>query len=168
MDDSTFSDFKTQGRQRVDVLVGVERRRRWGREDKLRIVRESLAAGAVVSDVARRNEIAASLIYVWRRQALAGVMDGFHPVRIIAEPRGLAETEMTCADAPVVVPEAREARVPTRAICAPEREPRSEPASVTPARSGIEVTLPGGAVVRVDGAVDTKALRAVLSALVDR
>ena len=164
MDDSTFSDFKTQGRQRVDVLVGVERRRRWGREEKLRIVRESLAAGAVVSDVARRNEVAASLIYVWRRQALAGLMDGFHPVRIIAEPQGLVASEATSLDMDVV-PEAREPRLPDAHVS--ERDQRC-PAATPPVRSGIEVTLPGGVVVRVDGAVDAKALRAVLGALVDR
>ena len=161
MDDSTFADFKTKRRERVDVLLGVERRRRWGREEKLRIVRESLAAGAVVSDVARRNELAASLIYVWRRQALAGLMDGFHPVRIIAAPQGLVASEASSVDMHVV-PEARGPSVP-------EREQRAEPApAATPARSGIEVTLPGGAVVRVDGAVDAKALRAVIGALVDR
>ena len=156
MDDSTFADFKTKGRQRVDVLVGVERRRRWGREEKLRIVRESLAAGAVISEVARRNEVSPSLIYVWRRQALAGLMEGFHPVRIIAEPQGLLASDATAADRRVVP------KVPEPIV--PEREQRIVPA----ARSGIEVTLPGGAVVRVDGAVDAKALRAVIGALVDR
>jgi transposase len=165
MDDSNFADFKTMRRPRVDVL-GVERRRRWGREEKLRIVRESLAAGAVVSDVARRNEVAASLIYVWRRQALAGLMDGFHPVRIIAEPQGLIASETTSGDTHVV-PEARGPRVGEAHVR--EREQWTEPAPMTtPARSGIEVTLPGGAVVRVDGAVDAKALRAVLAALVER
>ena len=120
----------------------------------------------MVSDVARRNEVAASLIYVWRRQALAGLLDGFHPVRIIAEPQGLVASEATSVDMHVIaearVPRGTEARVP-------EREQRTEPApTTTPARSGIEVTLPGGAVVRVDGAVDAKALRAVLGTLVDR
>ena len=172
MDDSSFADFKTVRRPRVDVL-GVERRRRWSREAKLRIVRESLAPGAVVSEVARRNEVAASLIYVWRRQALAGLLDGFHPVRIIAEPQG-APVDTADGDADVVPEPPREPRVPAgsvstaRAICAPEREHTSEPPTATPARSGIEVTLPGGVVVRVDGAVDAKALRAVLAALVDR
>ena len=165
MDDSTFADFKTMRRPRVEVM-GVERRRRWGREEKLRIVRESLAPNAVVSDVARRNEVAASLIYVWRRQALAGLMDGFHSVRIIAEPQGLVASEATSVDMHVV-PEAREPRGAEARV--PEREQRTEPApTATPARSGIEVTLPGGAVVRVDGAVDAKALRAVLGALVNR
>ena len=42
---------------RVDIRVGVERRRRWRAEDKGRIVAESYAAGAVVSEVARRHEI---------------------------------------------------------------------------------------------------------------
>ena len=58
MDDSTYIGLKTRPRERVDIRIGTERRRRWGRDEKLRIVRESLAPNAVVSDVARRNESA--------------------------------------------------------------------------------------------------------------
>jgi transposase-like protein len=75
-----------QARQRaVDIRVGVERRRRWGHEDKLRIVRESLTPNAVVSGLARRYEISTSLLYTWRKQALAGLLEGFNPVRIVPE-----------------------------------------------------------------------------------
>src|SRR5207302_1673607 len=34
---------------RVEVLGGVERRRRWSRDDKMRIIEETLAPGAVVT-----------------------------------------------------------------------------------------------------------------------
>jgi transposase-like protein len=54
---------------RVEVLDGVERRRRWSHDDKLRIVEETLALGAKVTEVARRNGIAASVVFTWRRQA---------------------------------------------------------------------------------------------------
>jgi hypothetical protein len=54
---------------RVEVLGGLERRRRWSQDDKARIVEETLAPGAKVTKVARRNEVAASLIFTWRRQA---------------------------------------------------------------------------------------------------
>ena len=68
----------------MDIRVGVERRRRLGREDKLRIVRESLVPNVVVTEVARRHEISTGLLYTWRKQALAGLLGGFVPVRIVA------------------------------------------------------------------------------------
>jgi len=54
---------------RVEVLGGVERRRRWSSDDKMRIIEETLAPGAVVSEVARRHGVATSLVFTWRRQA---------------------------------------------------------------------------------------------------
>jgi len=47
---------------RVEVLGGLERRRRWSQDDKARIVEETLAPGAKVTAVARRNGVAASLV----------------------------------------------------------------------------------------------------------
>ncbi len=47
MDDSTYIGLKARPRERVDIRIGTERRRRWGREEKLRIVRESLAPSLV-------------------------------------------------------------------------------------------------------------------------
>jgi transposase len=46
---------------RIEVLGGVERRRRWSHDDKMRIVEETLAPAAKVSEVARRNGIASSV-----------------------------------------------------------------------------------------------------------
>jgi len=54
---------------RVEVLGGVERRRRWSRDDKVRIIEETLAPGAVVTEIARRHGIATSLVFTWRRRA---------------------------------------------------------------------------------------------------
>ncbi|WP_438744257.1 transposase [Bradyrhizobium sp. U531] len=45
---------------RVEVLGGVERRRRWSRDDKMRIIEETLAPGAVVTEIARRHGISTS------------------------------------------------------------------------------------------------------------
>jgi transposase len=67
MDDSAPDRSKRSVPERIDIRVGVERRRRWGREDKLRIVRESLAPDAIVTAVARRNEVSTSLLYTWRK-----------------------------------------------------------------------------------------------------
>jgi len=40
---------------RVEVLGGLERRRRWSQDDKARIVEETLAPGAKVTEVARSS-----------------------------------------------------------------------------------------------------------------
>src|ERR1700712_1961282 len=69
---------------RVEVLGGLERRRRWSQDDKARIVEETLVPGAKVTDVARRNGVAASVVFTWRRQAWAVEKVGpcFAPVQI--------------------------------------------------------------------------------------
>jgi transposase-like protein len=41
--------------RRLEVITGTGRRRRWSEDDKARIVEETLAPGAVVSQVARRH-----------------------------------------------------------------------------------------------------------------
>jgi transposase len=77
---------------RVEVLGGIERRRRWSHDDKMRIVEETLVPGAKVTEVARRNGVAASLVFTWRRQART-VEQGprFASVQIAAA-EGLEET----------------------------------------------------------------------------
>jgi transposase len=57
-----------------DVRVGVGRRRRWSDEAKGRIVAESFAAGAVVSEVARRHDISPQHLFAWRKAARAGLL----------------------------------------------------------------------------------------------
>jgi transposase len=59
---------------RVEVLGGVERRRRWSRDDKMRIIEETLAPGAVVTEIARRHGISTSLVFTWRSR------QNYHPV----------------------------------------------------------------------------------------
>lgn len=48
-------------------ILGVERRRRWTMEEKVRILAEVGMAGATVADVARRHDISRQNIYQWRR-----------------------------------------------------------------------------------------------------
>ena len=65
---------------RVEVITGPEWRRRWSAEQRRAIVVESLAPGAVVSEIARRAEIGPGQIYRWRREL--GVGNGFAQVLI--------------------------------------------------------------------------------------
>ena len=58
-------------RGRVDIQVGVGRRRRWSDEAKGRIVAESYAPGAIVSEVARRLNISPQHLFAWRESARA-------------------------------------------------------------------------------------------------
>ena len=69
-----------------------ERRRRWNAEEKFGIVRETLAPGAIVTEVARRHGIGTGLLYSWRKQALAGAMSGFMPVQITKDVAAAAGT----------------------------------------------------------------------------
>jgi transposase len=56
----------------VEVITSVERRRRWSRHEKLRIVAESSRPGRTASQVAREHGIAPGQLFIWRRQLLAG------------------------------------------------------------------------------------------------
>jgi transposase len=130
---------------RVEVLGGVERRRRWSSDEKTRIVEETLVPGAKISEVARRNGISASLVFTWRRQARASgpsaIAPRFVPVRI-AGPGPVPEISKPSSDEPA----------------------QSRPA--TSGRSGlIEISLGGGKRVRVDANVDAAALARVLDVL---
>jgi transposase len=65
---------------RVEVITGSERRRRWSAEQKRAIVAESLAAGAVVAEIARRADICRGQICRRRREIRVG--NGFAQVLI--------------------------------------------------------------------------------------
>ena len=149
MDGGDGENFKRGRHERIDIRVGVERRRKWSREDRLRIVQESLAKGAIIVDVARRNEVSPSLIYEWRKQALAGLLDGFHQVR--------------------VVPDTNAALPAIEAHQSPVVDARVEPASLPEqARGRIELTLRDGTVLRVDDDDSSNALRTILASLGNR
>jgi transposase len=128
---------------RVEVLGGLERRRRWSQDDKARIVEETLAPGAKVTEVARRNGVAASVVFTWRRQArtVAQVEPRFAPVQIAAAEAIEETSKLLPAD---------DSRV----------------RSVAAARIGlIEIDLGNRRRIRVDAHVDPEALARVLEVL---
>ena len=134
---------------RGEVLTGVERRRRWRYEDKVRIVDESFLPGARVSAVARRNGVAASLVFTWRRQAKLGELGG-------------------AVSAPLLLPV--EMMLPSSAVTPLSMPPVSVddpgPSQHGPRGAGlIEIELAGGVKLRVDREVDAAALGRVLTAL---
>ncbi len=69
---------------RVEVLSSPERRRRWSRSEKERLVAAMLEPDANASDIARRAGVHTSQLFRWRRQfAVPQEATGtFVPVRI--------------------------------------------------------------------------------------
>ncbi|MCQ8894995.1 transposase [Limnobacter humi] len=53
--------------ERVEVIIGVQRRRRWTPEEKLALVQQTYVEGKSVSLVAREAGIAASQLFQWRK-----------------------------------------------------------------------------------------------------
>src|SRR3954468_14036289 len=135
---------------RVEVLAGVERRRRWSFEEKARIVEASYAANTSVSALARRYGIALGLLFTWRRQAREGRLGG-------------------AEQAPVFVPVVTKPE-PDPDPCGPTL-PASAAADEHPRRRRagvIEIHLGGGRRLKVDRDLDAEALRRVLSVLEER
>ena len=86
------------------------KRRKWSDEERERVVRASLQAGASVEAVSRIYGVNASQIYDWRKQHRQRVGKGKHSVLLpvqVAEAVPAAETKQECS----VVIEARSVRV---------------------------------------------------------
>lgn len=122
--------------RRLEVLTGVVGRRRWSADDKARIVEETLALGATVSDVARRHDIRPQQLFGWRREMR------------LPEP----EPQMTFVPALVEEPEKAE-----RARARPARSGRGD---IELEIDGVVVCVRRGAEARTVVAV-IKALKAV-------
>ena len=124
----------------MEIITGIERRRRWRLEDKLRIIAETEQPGARVAEVARRHEISRSLIWNWRSRVRRGTLtragvSAFLPVQVVS---GSAASVIGPAPAPAL-PLASEGQ--------------------------IEISLPDGSRVRVGNDVSLAALRRVMSVL---
>jgi transposase len=79
-----ISDSSSLTPRRMEIITGVERRRRWTAEVKAAIVAETFAPGATVAEVARRHDVRASQIHLWRKQAREARAPAFAPVVVSA------------------------------------------------------------------------------------
>ena len=134
----------------MEIITGVERRRHWRLEDKLRIVAEAQRPGARFVDVARRHEVSRSLLWSWRDQVRRGVL--------VAEPAPVFVPLRVTADPPK--PEPITATAP-----APPSRPLRPDGGAGAGAGRIEIALPDGTVVRVGEGIGSTALRRVLAAL---
>jgi transposase len=154
--DADVEDVRTIGRKgtgrgRVEILAR-ERRRTWTPEQKRAIVAESLGSEVTPTEVARKYAISSGLLYAWRQQLL-----GDQVSVVTGSTRRFAQVELASALQP---PDCSEPVSPTVPTSLPP--PSSRPDGL------IEIALPSGVLVRVDAAVDGRALRRVLGALDDR
>jgi transposase len=79
----------------VEVITSVERRRRWSRAEKERIVAAAIEPGAVASEVARAAGIHASQLFRWRQQLCgpAPTAQVFSAVTVAPEPGAASSLE---------------------------------------------------------------------------
>jgi transposase len=75
-----------------DFVPGKRKRRSWTRDEKRRIVEESLQDGASIAEVARRHELNANLLFTWRRKmgVEPSVQNDPMPIVPVTIARGLA------------------------------------------------------------------------------
>lgn len=64
--------------ERVEIITGIQRRRRYTAEEKVRLVEQTLQPGMTVSAVARLHGVSPSLLFGWRRLMAEG---GFEAIR---------------------------------------------------------------------------------------
>lgn len=124
---------------RVEVITSVQRRRRWSRAEKERLVAATLEPGVTVSEVSQAAGIHSSQLFRWRKELCQRSEPGVPqlvPVKI-APAAGVLE---------------RTAELPPTA----------------PRRGMIEIELGGGRCIRVDRDVDPEALGRVLDVLGSR
>ena len=61
--------------ERVEIITGRERRRRYSAAEKVRLVEETAQPGMTVSAVARLHGISPSLLFGWRRRMAEGGLE---------------------------------------------------------------------------------------------
>ncbi|WP_043358392.1 IS66-like element accessory protein TnpA [Belnapia sp. F-4-1] len=130
----------------MEIITGVERRRPWRAEEKLRILAELNQPGVKFSEVARRHDVSRGLLWQWRDAHLRG--------RLVAETPGFLPLQ--------VVPEMAAPVLPGGSGSPPCTDP---PAVEDAVDERVEIVLPDGTAVRVAASISAATLRRVLAAL---
>lgn len=147
--------------RRIELITGTGRRRLWCDDDKARIVVESLAPGANVSEVARRNGLSPQQLFAWRREARALFgedRDAMETSAALRAPRRACRARRAEIDddAPAFVPAVIAGAAPSSLALSSQ--------SASNISGTIEIMV-GAAVVRVTGQVENATLVAVLRAV---
>ena len=134
----------------MEIITGVERRRRWRLEEKLRIVAEVEEPGASFAAVARRHELSRGLLWNWRARVRSGAL--------APEPMPVLMPVRITGDMPLL-----SHPVPTHA--APTLSGLGPAPALASAPERIEIALPDGTCIRVGSDVGLVALRRVMAAV---
>ena len=121
------------------IAVGKATRRFRTREERRRIVEETLSTGVSVATVARAHGVNANLVFHWRKLYHAGLLD--------QAPDAAAANDVRLL--PVVVHD----------------EPAHEEEKTSSSAAAIHIEFPGHAFVSVVGSADPAVIRAVLESL---
>lgn len=124
----------------IEVITSVERRRRWSREDKERLVAACFEPDAVISEIGRADGIDVNQSFRWRKELCR-----------LNEP----QTERGTLLVPVIVCEANSSVSPIQPEPPTTPHPRRK-------RSDVTIELGQGKSVRVDSDIDTEALGHIL------
>ncbi|MCF6113868.1 IS66-like element accessory protein TnpA [Mesorhizobium muleiense] len=126
-------------KHQIEVITSVERRRRWSREEKERMVAATFEPGASVSEIARSVGLHVSQLFRWRKELC----------------------QISAPSTPQLVPVEIATALPAPSTPAePPRIPRSRKKS-----SMVTIELGGGRRLRVESDVDTEALGRILDVL---
>src|SRR3954451_7708960 len=130
----------------MEIITGVERRRQWRDEEKLRILAEVEQPGVKFSEVARRHDISRGLLWQWRdaqrRGRLVAETPAFLPLQVVPE---------------LAAPDPPGGSGPPPCTGRPNAEDEPD--------GRIEIVLPDGTAVRVATTISAGTLRRVLAAL---
>jgi transposase len=134
--------------RRLEVMTETGRRRWFSKDDKARVVEETLVPGAVVSEIARRHGLSPQQVFTWRRQA-----------RRLPAPK---------ADDPPFVPAVVDVTVPAVAVGHERKTVRRKAKPDVRARRcdawGIEIEAEG-VTIRVGRGADVATIAAIVHAL---
>jgi transposase len=135
----------------VDGEIVVARRRQWTPAEKAALLGEIEATGGRVSIVAQRHGISKSLLYNWRSASKAAALAA----------RGVAPGSAGFIQLGVVADRSYEGQA--LRLAAGGAYAKGVGCALSERVGVIEIDLPEGVRVRVDGGVDEQALRRVLT-----
>jgi transposase len=139
----------------TEIISQVARRRRWATKDKVRLLELAMQPGASLAAIADRHGLSRSLLFLWRKQAHAGLMPGVTP--LVRPP--VADQKPMFAPVVVAAPALRSEPLPVAS--------RKQTAHKVPARTGcmVEISLGNGRVLKTDEGISPERLAGLVAAL---
>lgn len=139
MHNDVVNDVSYAGLTMRGDILGLERRRRWGEDEKVGIVLSVGAGGATVTQIAQQHEVTRQQIYAWRHEL---------------KKKGLLPAVPEALFLPVELDGRAELAVPAIMTCTEARPPEQ-----------IELQLANGRCLRFGPALDAAALMQLIRAV---